>query len=112
MGTTAAWVSRMTALAASATGVASASSSARRRAGEVTGEVDPMTCTETSEHRLADGSTVLLREHHHLPDGLHTLAASVGFEVGAVWAGGAGDWRREPPSVNDHELLLLARRPG
>ena len=82
------------------------------RAGEVAGEVDPMTCTATSEHRLADGSTVLLQEHHHLPDGLHTLAASVGFDVEAVWAGGAGDWRREPPSVSDHELLLLARRPG
>ncbi len=82
------------------------------RAGEVTGEVDPMTCTETSEYRLADGSTVTLREHYHLPDGLRTLAISIGFEVEAVWAGGAGDWRREPPSVNDVELLLLARRPG
>ena len=112
VATTAAWVSRMTALAASATGVASASSSARRRAGGVTSEIDPLTCTETSEHRLDDGSMVLLREHHHLPNGLRTLAASVGFEVEAVWAGGAGDWRREPPSVGDHELLLLARRPG
>jgi hypothetical protein len=55
---------------------------------------------------------VTVREHHHLPATLRLLAESVGFEVEAVWAGGAGDWRREPPRVDDFELLLVARRPA
>ncbi len=79
--------------------------------GEPTGRVDLLTLTETSPYELGDGSMVELREHYHLPDGLRTLAESVGFEVEAVWAGGAGDWRLEPPSVEDHELMLVARRP-
>jgi SAM-dependent methyltransferase len=79
--------------------------------GEPVGEVDLLTLTTTSELALADGSTVALREHHHLPDGLCTLAETVGFEVEAIWAGGAGDWRREPPGVEDYELMLVARRP-
>jgi len=79
--------------------------------GEPTGTVDLLTLTETSRYELDDGSVVELREHYHLPDGLRTLAESVGFEVEAVWAGGAGDWRLEPPSVDDFELMLVARRP-
>jgi SAM-dependent methyltransferase len=79
--------------------------------GEASGEVDLLTLTETTDHHLDGGGTVRLREHHHLPDGLRTLASSVGFEVDAIWAGGAGDWRREPPTVDDYELMLVARRP-
>jgi SAM-dependent methyltransferase len=78
---------------------------------EPTGELDLLTLTETSTYPLGDGATVVLREHYHLPDGLRTLAESVGFEVEAVWAGGAGDWRREAPTIDDFELMLLARRP-
>ncbi len=80
--------------------------------GEPTGMLDLLTLTETSPYELGDGSVVELREHYHLPDSLRTLAESVGFEVEAVWAGGAGDWRPEPPSVEDFELLLVARRPA
>ncbi|TVP63226.1 MAG: class I SAM-dependent methyltransferase [Nitriliruptor sp.] len=79
--------------------------------GEPTGTLDLLTLTETSQHQLDDGSVVELREHYHLPDGLRTLAESVGFAVEAVWAGGAGYWRREPPTVDDFELMLVARRP-
>ena len=79
--------------------------------GETTGQLDLLTLTETSAYELPDGQTVELREHYHLPDGLRTLAESVGFEVEAVWAGGALDWRREAASVDDDELLLLARKP-
>lgn len=79
--------------------------------GELAGSIDLLTLTETSAQHLDDGSIVVLREHHHLPDGLRTLATSVGFEVEAVWAGGAGDWRQEPPTARDYELMLVARRP-
>jgi SAM-dependent methyltransferase len=79
--------------------------------GELDGTLDPLTLTQTSRYPLGDGTTVELREHYHLPDGLRTLAESVGFEVEAVWAGGAGDWRREPPREDDYELMLVARRP-
>ena len=79
--------------------------------GESTGQLDLLTLTETSVYELPDGETVELREHYHLPDGLRTLAESVGFEVDAIWAGGALDWRREPATVDDYELLLVARKP-
>lgn len=79
--------------------------------GEAAGEVDLMTLTETTDYPLDEGGTVQLREHYHLPDGLRTLATSVGLQVESIWAGGAGDWRREPPSVDDFELMLVARRP-
>jgi ubiquinone/menaquinone biosynthesis C-methylase UbiE len=79
--------------------------------GELTGDIDLMTLTETSQLEPADGTTVTVREHHLLPDSLRSLAELAGFEVEAIWAGGAGDWRREPPRVEDMELLLVARRP-
>ena len=93
------------------TGLNAARLLAACRRGEPTGTLDLLTLTETSHHQLDDGSVVELREHYHLPDGLRTLAESVGFEVEAVWAGGAGDWRREPPTVDDVELMLVAHRP-
>jgi ubiquinone/menaquinone biosynthesis C-methylase UbiE len=80
--------------------------------GEPVGTLDLVALTTTTDLSLEDGSTVALREHYHLPDGLRTLAELVGFEVEAVWAGGAGDWRREPPRVEDYELMLVARRPA
>jgi SAM-dependent methyltransferase len=79
--------------------------------GDVAGEVDLMTLTETTDYPLEEGGSVTLREHYHLPEGLRALATSVGFEVEAIWAGGAGDWRREAPTTEDYELLLVARRP-
>lgn len=81
------------------------------RRDELTGELDLLTLTESSELEPAEGTTVTVREHFHLPGTLALLAEHVGFEVEAVWAGGAGDWRREPPAVGDMELLLVARRP-
>jgi SAM-dependent methyltransferase len=81
------------------------------RHGELAGTLDLLTLTQRSSYPLDDGTTIELREHYHLPDGLRTLAASVGFDVEAVWAGGAGDWRRAPPREDDDELLLVARRP-
>ena len=78
--------------------------------GEAEGEVDLLTLTEVIAHPLEDGTTVRLREHHHLPGTLRLLAEAVGLTVEAIWAGGAGDWRREPPTEADHELMLLAHR--
>jgi SAM-dependent methyltransferase len=92
------------------TGLSAARMLASWRRGEVEGDVDLLTLTEASEHTIDDGATVRLREHYHLPDTLRLLAEVVGFAVEAVWAGGAGDWRREPPTVEDYELMLLARR--
>jgi SAM-dependent methyltransferase len=94
------------------TGLNAARMLAAWRRDEPVGEVDLLTLTTTSEVALEDGTTVSLREHHHLPDSLRALAEGVGFEVEAIWAGGAGDWRREPPGVDDYELLLVARKPG
>jgi SAM-dependent methyltransferase len=80
--------------------------------GELTGELDLLTLTETSTLEPAEGTSTTVREHYHLPATLRLLAEHVGFEVEAVWAGGAGDWRRDPPTEDDMELLLVARRPG
>lgn len=93
------------------TGLHAARMLAAWRRGEAEGDVDLLTLTETIAHPLTDGSTVRLREHYYLADTLELLAQSVGLIVDAVWAGGAGDWRREPPEVEDYELMLLAHRP-
>jgi SAM-dependent methyltransferase len=82
------------------------------RRDELSGELDLLSLTETSVLEPAAGTSVTVREHHHLPATLQLLAEVVGFEVDAVWAGGAGDWRREPPTEDDMELLLVARRPA
>lgn len=81
------------------------------RRQELEGELDLLTLTQTSQVRAGEGTTVNVREHYHLPDSLRLLVESVGFEVEAIWAGGAGDWRREPPTPDDYELLMVARRP-
>jgi SAM-dependent methyltransferase len=94
------------------TGLSAARRLAAWQRGEAGGTVDLLTLTETSTLPLPDGTSVTVREHYHLPDGLRTLAEAVGFEVEAIWAGGALDWRPEPPTVEDFELLLVARRPG
>ncbi len=78
--------------------------------GESTGYLDLLTLTESSVSELPAGGTVELREHDHLPDGLRTLAESVGFEMEAVWAGGALCWRRDAATVDADELLLVASR--
>lgn len=92
------------------TGLNAARMLAAWRSGETEGDVDLLTLTESTEHAVDGGATVRLREHYHLPDTLRLLAEAVGFAVEAVWAGGAGDWRREPPTVEDYELMLLGRR--
>jgi SAM-dependent methyltransferase len=80
------------------------------RREELSGDLDLLTLTETSTLEPDGSTSVTVREHHHLPDTLRLLAELVGFEVEAIWAGGAGDWRREPPDAHDMELLLVARR--
>ncbi len=94
------------------TGLSAARLLAAWHRGEPTGELDLLTLTETSAYELPDGTQIELREHYHLPDGLRTLAEAVGFDVEAIWAGGALDWRRAAPTVDDYELLLVAHKPG
>ncbi|TVR18877.1 MAG: class I SAM-dependent methyltransferase [Nitriliruptor sp.] len=92
------------------TGLSAARLLAAWHRGETTGDLDLLTLTETSVYELPDGMEIELREHYHLPDGLRTLAELVGFEVDAIWAGGALNWRRDAPTVDDYELLLVARK--
>jgi ubiquinone/menaquinone biosynthesis C-methylase UbiE len=94
------------------TGLNAARMLAAWQRGEVTEDLDLLTLTTTSELEPDADTTVVVREHYLLPATLRLLAEGVGFEVEAIWAGGAGDWRREPPGVEDFELLLVARRPA
>jgi SAM-dependent methyltransferase len=46
------------------------------------------------------------------PRELRLLAAAAGLEVAAVWSVTPGAYRRDAPSLDSPEFLLVARRPG
>ena len=76
------------------------------------GRFDPYTTTETSTHPLADGSTVTIREKGFMPQELRGIVEAVGFRVRHVWGGTAGAWQRQPPKLDEYELMVIAERPS
>jgi SAM-dependent methyltransferase len=52
-----------------------------------------------------------LRTTGFTPRELRLLVAAVGAEVEAVWSVEPGAYRRDPPTIEQPELLVLARRP-
>ena len=45
------------------------------------------------------------------PRELRFMARAAGLEVRDLWSGSPGAYRRDPPSIDNPELLLVARRP-
>ena len=47
----------------------------------------------------------------YTPRELRLLAAASGLEVDHVWSVTPGAYRADPPTIESHELLLVAHRP-
>lgn len=77
------------------------------------GRFDPLTLIETSEMEweTSEGKrSVTVREKRHLPGDLKRLVQAAGFEVLNLWGGTAGNWGRRPLSLDDIEVMLVARK--
>jgi cyclopropane fatty-acyl-phospholipid synthase-like methyltransferase len=74
---------------------------------------DPLTLIETSEveWETPEGKrSVIVREKRHLPGDLKRLVQAAGFEVLDLWGGTAGNWGRRQLSLDDIEVMIVARK--
>jgi 2-polyprenyl-3-methyl-5-hydroxy-6-metoxy-1,4-benzoquinol methylase len=76
------------------------------------GRFDPLTLIETSEmewETVEGKRSAVVREKRHLPGDLKRLVQEAGFEVLNLWGGTAGNWGRRPLSLDDIEVMIVAR---
>ena len=77
------------------------------------GKFDPMTLVEsfTVEWNSPSGKKCLsVRERGYIPTELTLLFGLTGFEVEHIWGGTAGGWRRQPISLDEIEIMAIARK--
>lgn len=77
------------------------------------GAFDPTTMCERSDVlELAPGMGLegRLRERGYTAPELRRLAEHIGFRVRGVYGGTAGDWGLRPVTLDDYELMLIARK--
>jgi hypothetical protein len=70
------------------------------------------TATETTEVRDEQGRSAPVQLHTtcYTPRELRMLAERAGLEPDAVWSVEPGAYRREPPTIESPEFLLVATR--
>lgn len=79
------------------------------------GDFDPLVLMEAfsvdyesaGEKKSAD-----VRERGFVPSELHLMLTVSGFEVAQIYGGTAGAWRRNPPQLDEMELMAIARKPS
>ncbi|MBD3332307.1 methyltransferase domain-containing protein [candidate division GN15 bacterium] len=77
------------------------------------GRFDPVTMTERSDAstQLDDGTALQgALERWYTPAEFVRMIREAGFDELHVWGGEAGNWRREPPSLDEYEIMVVARR--
>ncbi len=80
------------------------------------GEFDPMTMTVRSDVRelLPEGEGASLgdlRERLYTAPELRRMAEHAGLEVRGVYGGTAGSWGLRPVTLDEYELMLIAKKP-
>jgi SAM-dependent methyltransferase len=76
------------------------------------GRFDPQTMTERSDvHALVPDLPTAgqMRERYYTAPELRRLAEDTGFSVAGVYGGTAGNWGLRPVTLEDYELMLMAR---
>ena len=76
---------------------------------------DPLTLLEVFALPLRGAGEALsqpLRERGFVPSELALMLNSSGLQVVHIWGGTAGSWLRQPPGLDEIELMAVARRPG
>lgn len=79
------------------------------------GQFDPVTMTERSDAstQLDDGTVLQgALERWYTPAEFVRMIRQAGLEELHVWGGEAGNWRKEPPSLDEYEIMVVARRKG
>jgi cyclopropane fatty-acyl-phospholipid synthase-like methyltransferase len=75
------------------------------------GKFDPLTSSEVFEMEYAapEGKRTLRgRSRAYVPSELRLLLQYVGFTVEHIWGGTAGSWQRQPPDMDEIELMAVA----
>jgi SAM-dependent methyltransferase len=78
------------------------------------GTFDPMALMEVfSVDYESDGEkkSVVVRERGFVPSELRLMLTVSGFEVAHIYGGTAGAWRRNPPQLDEIELMAITRKP-
>ena len=75
--------------------------------------LDPMAQTTVNEMTFeTEGGPVRIpcRERYYTPTEFTLLLRAAGFEVEHVWGGTAGNWRRGPMTLDEIEMMAVARK--
>ena len=76
------------------------------------GIFDPVTMVETHLMESDDSEEILIvRERSYTPPELVLLFRIAGFKVENVWGGTAGNWGKRPLSLDEMEVMVVARKP-
>ncbi|MCK4724776.1 MAG: class I SAM-dependent methyltransferase, partial [Anaerolineales bacterium] len=78
------------------------------------GTFDPMALTEvfTLDYESnGDKKSVVVRERGFVPSELRLMLTTSGFDVVNIYGGTAGAWSRNPPRLDEIELMAIAIRP-
>lgn len=74
------------------------------------GKFDPVTTSVMEIHPGPDGIDIRGVEKGFMPAELTSLLESNGFEVLHLWGGTAGSWNKQPLSLDEYEIMVVARR--
>ncbi|HLF81289.1 MAG TPA: hypothetical protein VI410_05925 [Anaerolineales bacterium] len=79
------------------------------------GVFDPLTLLEVFTLPLkgaGEAPSQPLRERGFVPSELALMLNSSGLQMEHIWGGTAGSWLRQPPGLDEMELMAIARKPG
>ncbi len=79
------------------------------------GSFDPFNMVENGRTEIdtpAGKQSIPTRERAYVPTELRLMLRQVGFQVDAISGGTAGNWRLDPPFLDEMEIMVIARRPG
>jgi hypothetical protein len=74
------------------------------------GRFDPMTTTTRETHPGPGDTTVSVVEKGFMPAELTSLLETAGFDVLHLWGGTAGSWNKQPLSLDEYEIMVIAER--
>jgi SAM-dependent methyltransferase len=79
------------------------------------GNFDPFNMVENGRMEIytpAGKQSIPTRERAYIPTELRLMLRQVGFQVDVISGGTAGNWRLDPPFLDEMEILVIARKPG
>lgn len=75
------------------------------------GLFDPYTLSQVQDMEVPGGQKIRLREKGFLPSELRSLLEAAGFRIRWLGGGTAGSWNKQPPGLDEYELMAIAERP-